>query len=204
MAALNVRLDEARITGCIVFIPHPHFHRGQAVRSANESKESHRSASIFQLCTSKHAAAPSALTAAQLAEFSQLCAAFMYAEEDRLCDARYCADHVGYPDIRPGFPVPPSIAENSLLRLDAQGNFLNRGPLTVPGMTFAGPGTISPFRWETEGPFRLGEVALEDWHLKSLSVYVGPGSVIKGVAVVVVTFDLDGGKFGVVVGAPKV
>ena len=76
---------------------------------------------------------------------------------------------------------------------DAQGNYLDKGALGALGMGglgFLGPGTLYPFRWETNGPFRLGEVARAEWCFESLSAWAAPTSVPAGLAVVVAKFEL--------------
>lgn len=188
-AKLDGRLEQSAITSCLLVLAHPFYHRGHEVR--NWGEEGVLYASIFQVCIGPPAGAAAVpLTTAQLVDFSRACLSHMYAEEDRITNARYCHDHRGHLSLRPGFPVPPTTARRSMYRLDAQGNFLDRGVFGLPGVCFMGAGTVSPFRWETNGPFRLGEVAQQDWRFRGVSVYEGPRSAGDGLAVVVASFVL--------------
>ena len=69
-------------------------------------------------------------------------------------------------------------------------NLTPEGRVMCPdGMAYLGPGTFTPFRWETDGPFKIGEVAKEDWGIGSIEAFV-PLHMPKGQVVVRTTFIL--------------
>ena len=137
MASLDCSLAEAAITGTLVIIPHPYRHNGQAARYRSE-QGLFLDVSIYQLSVSKRGdmsrGPTTPLTAKNLFDFSHACLAYMYQEEDRLTNARYSTDHIGFPSVRKGYPGPPGYAGSSGYRLDENDILLGGGMLDFLGL----------------------------------------------------------------------
>ena len=90
---------------------------------------------------------------------------YIFAEEDRVCNAKYSSGP-SMPCV--GMEMPPTYAARMGATLDAAGRVTSVGPFGLGGSTvFMGPTSL---RWATpQGPFRIGEMCMTDLLLSELS-----------------------------------
>jgi len=144
------------------------------VHRENEREKFDRGFTVFQ-CDLPVTTPPSAVDSSILRSLTVCALKYMYAEEDRLCDARYYQHGVGgagsFNPFQIGLPYPPGMAAVQGGRVDEQSNLIDLGVWSGLFFSQMGPGNFSPFRWETNGPFCLPEMCRLDISLSKISVY---------------------------------
>jgi len=205
---LDTQLKQLEISSVITITMHSFTHFGQ-LRKYREAEHGHRCRSrFFCACTPSpesmrnpkvsfgdHSVfqldVPGSYATTELiCDFIGRSQVYMYREEDRITNARYSNHHLGKERLQRGGPMPPFRAYEKSFKLDANDNIVGFGMWEgMYGMTgYFGPGTRTPFRWETDGPFKIGELSLQDNVFKEMQVYV-PKFLPKGTVVVVAKFS---------------
>jgi len=187
---LEKRLCELSSTTLFFVVKHAGTHR------KNERATHDRGMTMFQVDFDE----PRVVSMQMLESLHMLALSYMYAEEDRLGEARYFKHGSGIGVKNPfqtGFPLPPGTAARLGGKVDKNSNLVHlgayQGMAGSTGISLALRSTsgskkgqdleISAFRWETDGPFSLPEVAREDIVGAGLSLYL-PRHLPQGVLVV--------------------